>query len=97
MKARTVAKALTVTIAALVLAAGFTHAEAKSRKYHKHYSSKQKRSYGYWPGGHRMGYEADPFLYWNGPYGNYPFPDPRNFWERVQSGPFGESTSPSAF
>jgi hypothetical protein len=90
-------KAVAVIVMALALAAGFTHAEAKPRKHYKHYSSKQVRSYAYRPGGHQMGYEAEPFLYWNGPYGNYPFHDPRNFWERVQSGPFSESTSPSAF
>ena len=90
-------KAVTAVIVALALAAGFSQAEAKARKAYKHYSSKQVRGFAYRPGGHRMGYEADPLLYKNGPYGNYPFHDPRNFWERVQSGPFSESTSPSAF
>lgn len=90
-------KILTATILALVLAAGVTHAEAKARKHHRHYVSKSARSPAYRVGGHQMGYEAEPFLYWNGPYGNYPFLDPRNFWERVQSGPFSETTSPSAF
>ena len=93
-------KALTVTIMALALAAGFTHAEAKARKQHKrykHHAAKRMRAPAHRVGGHQMGYEAEPFLYWNGPYGNYPFLDTRNFWERVQSGPFSESTSPSAF
>ena len=93
-------KAITAIIIALALASTFTQAEAKARKHYKHYkhySSKHIRSFPYGVGGHRMGYEADPFLYKNGPYGNYPYFDPRNFWERVQSGPYSESTSPSAF
>jgi hypothetical protein len=94
-----VVRIVTAIVAALSLIAATSYAEARSHK--KHYRSyKPKpaftRIYGR-PGGHRMGYEADPFLYRNGPYGQTPYFDSRNFWERVQSGPGDETTSPSAF
>lgn len=87
-----------VIIAALVLVTAAGHAEAKRHKKHyRHYVTKSEiaRIHGR-PGGHRCGYEADPFLYRNGPYGQTPYFDARNFWERVQSGPFDEMTSASA-
>lgn len=89
-------KAVTAVIIALALACSYTQADAKVRKTHKYYSSKPVRTFAF-TGGHQMGYEADPFLYKNGPYGNYPYFDARNFWERVQSGPLSDTTSPSAF
>jgi hypothetical protein len=55
------------------------------------------RGYLFRPGGHRYDYEYDSFLERNGPYGNYPQLDTRNFWERVMSDPRSTTTSPSAF
>jgi hypothetical protein len=49
------------------------------------------------PGGHRYGYEYESYLSREGPYGNYPLLDSRNFWERVQSDPRSNTVSPSAF
>ena len=101
MKAVTVATVFAVALG--LIAATVSQAEAgsrKHRKYYRHHVSRvtpQVRGFSFRIGGHQMGYEADPFLYKNGPYGNFPFHDPRNFWERVQSGPFDETTSPSAF
>lgn len=59
--------------------------------------SPQVRGFLFRPGGHRYAYENEPFLYWNGPYGNYPDFDARNFKERVFSDPRFDTTSPSAF
>lgn len=55
------------------------------------------RGYLFRPGGHRYDFEYEPFLRRNGPYGNYPQFDPRNFRERVFSDPRQNTTSPSAF
>ncbi|WP_125461607.1 MULTISPECIES: hypothetical protein [Rhodomicrobium] len=57
----------------------------------------QVRGFLFRPGGHRYAFENQPFLDWNGPYGNYPNFDPRNFKERVFSDPRFDTTSPSAF
>ena len=56
----------------------------------------QVRGYVFRPGGHRYDYEYQTFLEKNGPYGNYPDFDPRNFKERVFSDPRYNSTSASA-
>jgi hypothetical protein len=97
--------ALAVMLAVAV--AGTSDADAHSRKkrgYEKqsHYSAKrvkpQVRGYLSRGGGYAYGYEYDPFLRRNGGgYGNYPFFDDRNFWERVQSGPFSTRPGVSAF
>ncbi len=57
----------------------------------------QVRGYYFRPGGHRYAFENEPFLRHNGPYGYYPFFDPRSFKERVFSDPRQPTTSPSAF
>jgi hypothetical protein len=75
---------------ALSLVASVGTAEAKQRKHYKHYGHKHhsrvvphlRRSY---VGGHRMGYEPTA-----------PHRD-QTFWERVESGPANDATSPSAF
>lgn len=96
-------KAMTAIIAALGLVVAMSQADAKPYKHHRHHASKSHHKMSYSrslhgrAGGHRLGYENEPFLYRNGGYGNTPFNDARNFWERVQSGPFDEQTSPSAF
>src|SRR5882672_10938499 len=59
--------------------------------------SPQVRGYVFRPGGHAYDYEYDTFLSRNGPYGNYPGFDPRDFKERVFSDPRFNTTSPSAF
>jgi hypothetical protein len=94
-----IVRVITAIVAALCLVAAVDHADARPhKKQYRHHTPQSTftRMYGH-PGGHRLGYEADPFLYHNGPYGQTPFFDARNFWERVQSGPFDEMTSPSAF
>lgn len=100
------------TLAALslilaVIAASAFPADAHKRKHKSwhgsdHYSAKrvkpQVRGYvSRGGGGQSYEYALTPFLYRNGPYGNYPYFDDRNFWERVQSGPLSETTSPSGF
>lgn len=57
----------------------------------------QVRGYVFRPGGHQYEFEYEPFLRRNGPYGNYPQFDPRNFQERAFSDPRLNTTSPSAF
>lgn len=57
----------------------------------------QVRGYVFRPGGHRYSFENESFLRHNGPYGNFPDFDPRNFKERVFSDPRFNTTSPSAF
>lgn len=59
--------------------------------------SPQVRGYLFRPGGHRYDFEYESFLQWNGPYGNYPGFDARDFKERVYSDPRFNTTSPSAF
>jgi hypothetical protein len=56
----------------------------------------QVRGYVFRPGGHRYDYELEPFLRRNGPYGNYPDVDPRNFNERVLGDPRDSTTGASA-
>jgi hypothetical protein len=56
----------------------------------------QVRGYVFRPGGHRYDYELEPFLRRNGPYGNYPDFDPRNFNERVLGDPRDSTTGASA-
>lgn len=93
-------KITTAIVAALCLVVATSHADARSyKKHHRHHAAKTSQFtqiYGR-PGGHRQGYAEEPFLYRNGGYGNTPYFDGRNFWERVQSGQFDEMTSPSAF
>lgn len=93
-----------MSLAAGVLAFGAAQADAHMRKHSRadspHYHGKrvkpQVRGYvSRGVGGYRFGYENPPFLYNNGPHGNYPFFDDRNFWERVQSDPLSTTTSPS--
>lgn len=57
----------------------------------------QVRGYLYRPGGHRYDFEYDATLMRDGPYGNLPQVDTRNFWERTMSDPRTTTTSPSAF
>ena len=68
---------------------------------HKHYAGKhvkpQVRGWLSRGGGYAYGYEFDPFLRKNGPYGNYPYFDDRNFWERVQSDPHSSRPGVSAY
>jgi hypothetical protein len=54
------------------------------------------RGFVFRPGGHRYDYEFEPFLRRNGPYGNYPDFDPRNFNERVLGDPRDSTTGASA-
>jgi hypothetical protein len=92
-------KVITAIVAALCVVVASSHADARTnKKHHRHYVGKapHARIVGR-VGGHRLGYEEDPFLYRNGGYGATPYFDARNFWERVQSGPFDEMTGPSAF
>lgn len=80
------------------VAGGFRerHVE-KGNNYEQSRRPPQVRGYVFRPGGHRYDYEYEPFLNRNGPYGNYPQFDPRNFRERVMSDPRSTATSPSAF
>ena len=55
------------------------------------------RGFVFRPGGHRYEFEYEPYVRRNGPYGNYPQFDPRNFRERALSDPRFDTTSPSAF
>jgi hypothetical protein len=57
----------------------------------------QVRGFYFRPGGHSFNFEYEPLLRRNGPYGNYPQFDPRNFHEQVLSDPRFNTTSPSAF
>jgi len=95
-----------ITLVLGIFAASATQADAhkgKQKGWHGHHHASamrgkpQVRGYIVRTGGHRYGYELTPFLYRNGPYGNYPHFDDRNFWERVQSGPLSQTTSPSGF
>ena len=69
---------------------GNSHASAKRVK-------PQVRGYVFRGGGYAYGYEFEPYLRKNGPYGNFPYFDDRNFWERVQSGPISSRPGVSAF
>ncbi|NJM35758.1 MAG: hypothetical protein HC850_14865 [Rhodomicrobium sp.] len=72
----------------------------KPEGYNNYTLSQRKpevRGFLFRPGGYRYDYEYEPFLRQNGPYGNFPQFDPRNFWERVQGDPRGNANSPSAF
>jgi hypothetical protein len=98
-----------VTAAFAVLALSISSSAVLADRYHKrkgvhrgdnHTLSQRPpevRGFLFRPGGHRYDYEYEPFLYHNGPYGNYPQLDSRNFWERVQSDPRSTTVSPSAF
>ena len=101
-------KGLTVIIAAalgLSLASGAAIAGQKHKKvisepagnYELSKRKPQVRGYYFRPGGHAYGYENEPFLRRNGPYGNFPDFDPRTFHERVLSDPRYSTTAPSAF
>lgn len=96
----------TLTAMALVLAVfasgATTTADAHSRKKvagasHYYKGKPQVRGYISRGGGYASGYESDPFLYKNGPYGFYPYYDDRTFWERVQSSPFDNRPGVSAY
>ena len=69
----------------------------KGNNYELSQRRPEVRGYLFRPGGHRYDYEYEPFLSRNGPYGNYPQLDSRNFWERTMSDPRSTTTSPSAF
>jgi hypothetical protein len=95
-----------VTLVLAVFAVGTAPASATTTKkkvwHHRHYAENGvKPQVRGWiargAGGHAYGYEYEPFLYRNGPYGNYPFFDDRNFWERVQSDPFSTRPGVSAY
>ncbi len=100
-------KTLTAMLCVLaIFAAGTFDASAHMRKktaHHRHYASKSVKPQvrGYIArgsvGGYAYGYEYEPFLYKNGGYGNYPFFDDRNFWERVQSDPMSTRPGVSAY
>jgi hypothetical protein len=99
-------KALTALVVIMGMSAASSAAIAGgSRERHvekgNNYELSQRRpevrGYLFRPGGHRYDYEYDTFLERNGPYGNYPQLDPRNFWERTMSDPRSTTTSPSAF
>jgi hypothetical protein len=102
-------KILTAIGLMLAIFAGSASADAhkpakKHWKHHSHHShhygkrvSPQVRGYIARRGGHAYGYELDPFLRQNGPYGFYPSFDDRTFWERVQSDPFDSRPGVSAY
>lgn len=66
-------------------------------RYGRSRGGPQVRGYIFRPGGHRYDFEYDAELQRNGPYGNLPQIDTRNFWERTMSDPRTTATSPSAF
>lgn len=99
-------KALTAALAIFALAVSTGAATAggskerraqKSTNYELSQRPPEVRGFIFRPGGYSYDYEYDPLLRRNGPYGNYPQLDTRNFWERVQSDPRSTTTSPSAF
>ena len=80
------------------MAGGSRSGEAQEKNnYALSMKKPQVRGYYFRPGGHRYDFEYQPFLRWNGPYGNFPEFDPRSFKERVFSDPRQPTTSPSAF
>jgi hypothetical protein len=95
----------TLTAMAVILAvfaSGATTADAHSRKKaggYPHYAKVKPQVRGYISrgGGYASGYEFEPFLNKNGPYGFYPYYDDRNFWERVQSSPLDNRPGVSAY
>jgi hypothetical protein len=97
--------ALAVLLAFSVGATADANAHYRKKGYSKQYSSyshkrvkPQVRGYLQRGGGYAYGYEYEPFLRRNGGgYGNSPFFDDRNFWERVQSGPHSTRPGVSAF
>jgi hypothetical protein len=98
--------AAVIAILSLSLASNAASAAAKHKhlvkrgeanNYELSKRTPQVRGYLFRPGGHSYDYENEPFLRRNGPYGNFPDFDPRNFWERVQGDPRTNATSPSSF
>jgi hypothetical protein len=99
-------KIVTAIIMLAVFCAGVSSADAHKRgkkawsETSHHYGKRpgpQVRGYLSRGGGYANGYELDPFLRKNGPYGFYPSFDDRNFWERVQSDPFDTRPGISAY
>ncbi len=88
-----------MSVASSAAMAGDQHGQRDddSKNYRLSHRHPQVRGYVFRPGGHRYDYEYPTFLQDNGPYGNYPELDPRNFKERVFSDPRFNTTSPSAF
>jgi hypothetical protein len=93
-----------LALAVLMLSIGGADAHTRKKKVHyghKHYAGKhvkpQVRGWLLRGGGYAYGYENEPFLRTNGPYGNYPYFDDRNFWERVQSDPHSTRPGISAY
>jgi len=96
------ALAVLLAFSVTVTADANAHYRKKGYKEYSAYSGKrvkpQVRGYIQRGGGYAYGYEYEPFLRKNGGgYGNYPYFDDRNFWERVQSGPFDTRPGVSAF
>jgi len=58
-----------------------------ARRHHAHAARRITRIYGEEVGGHRYGYEPDPYIYMNRGYNAPGFTNNQTFWERVETQP----------